>query len=301
MKDEKLIAALRVQSVALAEVRNIFRRRGLVEIMPVILSTTSDPLGPDPGSSIVSKPVIEYQGQSLVLTQSMILHKQIMASSGLEKFFTVSPNVRLESPKSRNSGIHLFEFSQVDFELAHAGMQDVFDLIQDAVTATITRVRKECSEEMTIWGRKLRVPKKYEIHSTDQLKEKYGADWEKLASEEATGPFWVLNHKREFYDAEDQKNLGSYRNYDLVYPEGFGEGLSGGEREWEYERIRMRIERDGLNLEEYKPYLEYAKAGFVPSAGAGLGVERFTRFLVGASHIGEIQAFRRVPGEDVVI
>ncbi|MFW9801972.1 MAG: asparagine synthetase A [Candidatus Thorarchaeota archaeon] len=301
MKDKRLIGALRVQSVALAEIRETFRKKGLVEIMPVILSTTSDPLGPDPGSNIIGKPIIEYQGQNLVLTQSMILHKQIMAASGLERFFTVSPNVRLESPKSQHSGVHLFEFSQVDFELAHAGMKDVFDLIEDTVTATITRVKKDCSEEMAIWGRELRVPKKFEIHSTDQLIERYGADWEKLASEEATDPFWVLNHKREFYDAEDQETPGSYRNYDLLYPEGFGEGLSGGEREWEYERIRMRIERDGLSLEEYKPYLEYAKAGFVPSAGAGLGVERFTRFLVGASHIGEIQAFRRVPGEDVII
>ncbi|MHA2021652.1 MAG: hypothetical protein ACW96N_08050 [Candidatus Thorarchaeota archaeon] len=76
MKDEKLIAALRVQSVALAEIRETFRKKGLVEIMPVILSTTSDPLGPDPGSSIIGKPLIEYQGQSLVLTQSMILHSK---------------------------------------------------------------------------------------------------------------------------------------------------------------------------------------------------------------------------------
>ncbi|MHA2299518.1 MAG: asparagine synthetase A [Candidatus Thorarchaeota archaeon] len=301
MKDEKLIAALRVQSVALAEIRETFRKKGLVEIMPVILSTTSDPLGPDPGSNIIGKPMIEYQGQNLVLTQSMILHKQIMASSGLEKFFTVSPNVRLESPKSRQSGVHLFEFSQVDFELAHAGMKDVFDLIQDTITATIGRVRKDCNEEMATWDRELRAPKKYEIHSTDQLIERYGANWEKLASEAATNPFWVLNHKREFYDAEDPEKPGSYRNYDLVYPEGFGEALSGGEREWDFERILMRVERDGLSLDEYKPYLEHAKVGFVPSAGAGLGVERLTRFLVGASHIGEIQAFRRVPGEMVVI
>ena len=301
MKDEKLIAALRVQSVALGEIRETFRKKGLVEIMPVILSTTSDPLGPDPGSNIIGKPMIEYQGQNLVLTQSMILHKQIMASSGLERFFTVSPNVRLESPKSQDSGVHLFEFSQVDFELAHADMEDVFDLIQETVTATISRVRKDCSEELALWGRELEVPKKYEIHSTDQLIERYGARWEKLASEAANDPFWVLNHKREFYDAEDPENPGSYCNYDLVYPEGFGEALSGGEREWDFERILMRIKRDGLNLEEYKPYLEYAKVGFVPSAGAGLGVERLTRFLVGASHIGEIQAFRRVPGEMVVI
>ena len=86
-----------------------------------------------------------------------------------------------------------------------------------------------------------------------------------------------------------------------MYPEGFGEALSGGEREWTYDRIVMRLERDGLNIEDFKPYLEFARNGFVPSAGAGLGVERLTRFLVGASHVGDVQAFRRVPGEKVVI
>jgi len=110
-----------------------------------------------------------------------------------------------------------------------------------------------------------------------------------------------LNHKREFYDAEDSERPGFYRNYDLIYPEGFGEALSGGEREWAFDRILMRIERDGLRVEDFKPYLELAREGFVPSAGAGLGVERLTRFLVGASHIGDVQAFRRVPGEMVVI
>ena len=301
MKDDKVISALRVQSVALEVIRDTFRKRGFIEIMPVILSTATDPLGPDPGSSIIGTPGIEYQDQKLVLTQSMILHKQIMVSSGLDRFFTISPNVRLESAESRDTGCHLFEFSQVDFEMAHATTRDVFDLMQDTVTAIISRVRKDCREELSLWDRELRVPRNYHAYTTDQLFDRHGEEWVKLASEEATDPFWVLNHKREFYNAEDSEKPGFYRNYDLIYPEGFGEALSGGEREWTFDRIVMRIERDGLRLEDFEPYLKLAREGFVPSAGAGLGVERLTRFLVGASHIGDVQAFRRVPGEAVVI
>ena len=269
--------------------------------MPVILTTVSDPLGPDPGSRIIGMPKIEYQGQTLVLTTSMILQIQIMVSTGLEKFFAVSPNIRLESVQSRDTGRHLFEFSQVDFELAHADMYEVFELMQDTVTATINQVRKDCYDELALWDREVKVPKEFKIFSTNDLIERYGKNWEKLASEEAEDPFWVLNHKREFYDAEDPERPDFYRNYDLVYPEGFGEALSGGEREWVYDRIFMRLERDGLNTEDFKPYLEFARNGFIPSAGAGLGVERLTRFLVGASHVGDVQAFRRVPGEKVVI
>lgn len=301
MKDDKLIAALKVQSVALDVIRSTFRKRGFIEIMPIILSTTTDPLEPDPGSNIIGIPEIEYQGQKLVLTQSMILHKQILVSSGLEKLFTISPNMRLESPESRATGCHLFEFSQFDFEIAHGNMKHVFDLVQEAITAIVSQVRRDCSEELALWDRKVKVPKNFEIYTKSQLIERYGTDWERLASEKATDPFWVLNHKREFYDAEDPDRPGYYRNYDLVYPEGFGEALSGGEREWDFDRILMRIERDGLRTEDYKPYLEYAQRGFVASAGGGLGVERLTRFLVGASHIRDIQAFQRVPGELVII
>lgn len=301
MKDDKIIAALKVQNVALDVIRKTFRKRGLIEIMPVILSTTTDPLGPDPGSSIIGIPSIEYQGQKLVVTQSMILQKQIIVSSGIEKFFTVSPNVRLEHGKSGETGRHLFEFSQVDFEIARADMNNVFDLIQETVTKIIQRVRKDCSEELALWNREVKVPKEFKVYSTNQLIERYGTDWGKLASEEAFDPFWVLNHEREFYDAEDLEKPGSYRNYDLYYPDGFGEALSGGEREWDFDRIVMRIERDGFRIQDYEPYLEFARKGFVPSAGAGLGVERLTRFLVGASHIGDVQVLRRVPGEKVVI
>ncbi|MHA2434013.1 MAG: asparagine synthetase A [Candidatus Thorarchaeota archaeon] len=301
MKENRLFAALKVQSVSLETVRATFRKRGLTEIMPVVLSTVTDPLGPDPGSSIIGIPEVEYQGQRLVLTQSMIMQKQVLVSSGLERIFIVSPNVRLESPKNRNTGRHLFEFSQVDFELANADMNDVFALINETITAVVNQVKKECSEELTIWDRELREPKDFPVITTNDLIDKYGAEWEVKASEEATDPFWALNHKREFYDAEDPDRPGFYRNYDLIYPEGFGEGLSGGEREWEYDRIVMRLERDGFSLDNYRPYLEIARSGLVPSAGAGLGVERLTRYLVGASHIGDVQAFRRVPGEEVII
>ncbi len=296
-----MIAALKVQSVALEVIRKTFRERGFVEIMPIILSTATDPLGPDPNSSIIGIPEIEYQGQKLVLTQSMILHKQIIVSSGIKKFFIVSPNVRLEHAESRSTGCHLFEFSQLDFEIANAKMSQVFNLVEDIITAIIDQVRKECSGELAVWDRELCVPNRFEIYNTEELIERYGYDWEQIVSRDSIDPFWVLNHKREFYDAEDLERPGTYLNYDMIYPEGFGEALSGAEREWDIDRIIMRIERDGFNVEDYEPYLKFARRGFVPSAGAGLGVERLTRFLVGASHVGDVQTFRRVPGEVVLV
>jgi asparaginyl-tRNA synthetase len=121
------------------------------------------------------------------------------------------------------------------------------------------------------------------------------------ASLDSQGPFWAISHKREFYDREDPEKPGTYLNYDLIYPEGFGEALSGAEREHEYPRIMARISRDALEQGRYAPYLEFAKSGLVPSAGGGFGVERLVRFLSGAPHVGDVQLFRRVPGEPVVV
>ena len=38
-----------------------------------------------------------------------------------------------------------------------------------------------------------------------------------------------------------------------------------------------------------------------PSAGGGIGVERLIRFLAGMPHIRDVQLFKRIPGEPVVV
>ena len=53
-------------------------------------------------------------------------------------------------------------------------------------------------------------------------------------------PFWIIDipvNEREFYDREDPDNEGYLMDMDLIYPEGFGEAISGGEREFEIENI----------------------------------------------------------------
>ena len=86
-----------------------------------------------------------------------------------------------------------------------------------------------------------------------------------------------------------------------TYPEGYGEALSGGEREYNFDRILQRINEDGLDPNEYSTYLEIAKNELlIPSAGAGLGIERLIRYITGVKDIGNIQLFRRVPGEKII-
>lgn len=84
---------------------------------------------------------------------------------------------------------------------------------------------------------------------------------------------------------------------DLIYLEGYGEALSGGEREYEYERIKQRIIRKGQTLSQFKRYLELAKYDLPPSAGFGIGIERLTRYICGLKRIEEASLFPKIPGQ----
>ena len=164
--------------------------KGFVELMPIITSTFTDPLGPDPGGSVIKTPTIEYYDQKLVLTQSMILHKQLALISGLDKIFIFSPNVRLERKEKKSTGKHLFEFTQMDFEMAYATMDDIMELVEDMVITVIKTVKHEKAEELELLGRDLVVPRKpFKVYTTHELEERYGKEWEMEASKDHKEPF----------------------------------------------------------------------------------------------------------------
>ncbi|MCJ2531816.1 MAG: asparagine synthetase, partial [Candidatus Thermoplasmatota archaeon] len=123
----------------------------------------------------------------------------------------------------------------------------------------------------------------------------YEEDWEARLRADLREPAWVVNIPREFYDFEDF-DTGVWDNYDLFLP-GIGEVLSGARREWEHAKIRHKIERDGVDPANYELLLRLAEEGRLrPSAGAGIGLERLIGWVVAAPHIGEVQAFPKVPG-----
>ena len=301
MKDKILKTKLKIMGKVFKYTVDYFQDKDFIQLMPVMLGKSVDPLGPDPGSSIEKIPEIDYQGQKLKLVTSMILHKQ-KAMKLFDKIFIMSPNIRLEKSLRGKTGKHLSEFTQADFEIKDAKMQDVFSLVESYYVGLSLYLKKSAEDLFKELGHDIfefKAP--FEKFTTTELKEKYGEDWELEASRVAKQPFWVISHKREFYDKEDVTKPGTYLNYDLVYPLGFCEALSGAEREHEFSRIIMRIKRDGLKEDDYKSYLEMAKKGLVPSAGAGIGMERLVRFLTKSVHVGDVSLFRRVPGEKVEI
>ncbi len=270
--------------------------RDFVEIPPVIISAITDPL-----NHPTTKSQVQVYGYTYELTKSMIFHKQI-AMHALDKIFSFSPNIRLEPTERKKTGRHLIEFTQIDVEQKNASRDDVIDLAEDLVIYTIKKLLEKDSDILKSVGRDLKVPTKpfKRIAYAEALKN-YGEDFETKLSKEAKEPFWLIDieiMEREFYDREDPARPGILLDMDLIYPEGFGEASSGGEREYELDQIYKRIAKKGQTPEQFKWYIEFVKKfGLIPSAGFGIGIERFVRFVMGAKDVKDVTLFPKAPGE----
>ena len=292
---EREAAILEITSQVLAAAREFLAREGFVEILPVVIAPVTDPLRHN-----TDRALIQAYGTTWHLTRSMIFHKQA-AVRACERIFSFSPNIRLEPPEWGKTGRHLFEFVQLDLEVRDATRDEVIDLGERLFTYVLEKVRAVCSLELRRLGRKLpRFQHPFPRISYAEARARYGDGFEERLSAEVDSPVWVVDfpiEAREFYDREDPARPGMLLDMDLVYPEGYGEALSGGEREHEYERILGRIRAQGLDPAAYGPLLSLAQEGLPPSAGFGIGIERWVRFLTGLPHVRETRLFPRVPGE----
>ena len=291
-------AILKIQSEMRKILGDELRKKDFIELSPVILSPITDPLNHP------TDPVkIKCYGKEYSVTQSMIFHKQL-ALKTLDKIFIFSPNVRLESTMKKETGRHLFEFIQLDLEVKDATREQVMDLCEDLLIKLITLIKRECRKELKTLDRNLKTPNKpFKKIKYKEAYKKYGEKFEDKISKIHDEPVWLINiplKNREFYDKEDPEQPGILRDMDLIYPEGYGEAISGGEREYELDRIKTRIHQKGQTFEQFKEYIKLAQQGLPPSAGFGIGLERLTRFICGLKTIDEASLFPKIPGKKCI-
>lgn len=289
---------LKVQGEIIKAMHVFMEKHNVTPVMPLMTSPITDPL-----NHSVTEANFTYADQQFSLMKSMILHKQLLLTNpALEAIYIVSPNVRLEGKERFSTGRHLFEFTQVDFEFKNKDMNFVLNFIEELVAFVFTTLNEKCGDIIKeLRGSLLAVPAKgWPRFTTHELAAKYGEHWEKESSLASPVPYFVTDHEREFYDREEEGNPFHYKNYDIMWPEGFGEGLSGAEREDEYNQIIMRMERSKANPDNFKQYLEIAKAGLIPkTAGAGIGIERLTRFATKRQDVNEVCPFSRKPFDSI--
>lgn len=312
LTSDRTRAALLVQSRLLTAAREFLTGEGFTELLPPMIGPVTDP-----GVRGAKQVDIDYYGHRYKLMTSGILYKQASLLS-FQKIFHVAPNVRLEPLETAQTHRHLAEFHQIDVEVAHASREDVMDLSERLTKYCVEHVLDTMQNELGVLGRDTkqleqildgpygRTPHAQAVaelrgrgHDQDMHTE---IDWvgEELISAAADQPFFITDYpkgSRGFYDRESTTQPGVLRNFDLIFPGGFGEVMSGSERESDYRHLITRIRETGENPAKYGWYLTLARQGLPPSAGFGLGVERFTRFLCGLDAIWRVTAYPKPPGE----
>jgi len=298
---------LRIQDEVLSALREFLKEEGFVEILAPIIGPVTDP-----GIRGAKQATVNFYGHPFKIMSSMILYKQ-MAVSSLDRIFALSPNVRLEPEEALATGRHLAEFRQLDLEVAHASYLDVMRLAERMLCYVCGRVAKRCAGDLSRLGRDLRVPtppfrRMSHREAVDLLRsegeearqgEEIPWEAEETLSAMFDDPIWIYDYPmtaRGFYDREDPGRPGILRDFDLLYPEGFGEAISGGEREYQPDRVIARMAARGDDPDDYDWYLEMLREGIPPSAGFGIGVERLTRYICGLENIWDAVPFPKVPG-----
>lgn len=288
------IAVLTIKSEIMRSAGEHLRSQGFVEILPVLLSPITDPLRHE-----TFKGTVDYYGSPFQLTKSMIFHKQI-ALRTLPKIFCFSPNVRMEPAERAVAGRYLAEFVQLDLEMRDACRDDVLALGEGLFCSVLASVQENCSEALALLGRRLSVPERpFARIPYAEAASRFGEPFDDALSGTLEAPAWVIDFPRrvrEFYDREDPARRDTLLDMDLMYPQGFGEALSGGEREWEHARIVDRLDRDGIPHDRFVTYLREAEAGLPRSAGFGIGIERWTRFIAGLDTVEDARLFPKRPG-----
>ncbi len=252
---------------------------------------------------------VEYFDRSAYLTQSGQLYSEASAAS-FGKVYCFGPTFRAEKSKTRR---HLTEFWMVEPEMAYFDLNDNMDLAEEFVENIVQSCLKNCKNELKILERdtqyleKVKAPfpritydEAAKILSEQGIDFSYGSDFggtdETIISEQYDRP--VMVHRwpadiKAFYMKRDIEDNKLALGVDMLAPEGYGEIIGGGQREDDLNILEDRIEKHGLNKEDFKWYLDLRKYGSVPHSGFGLGIERTVAWITGIKHIRETIPFPR--------
>ena len=253
---------------------------------------------------------LDYFGKQVYLAQSPQLYKQAMVAV-YERVFEIAPVFRAEH---HDTSRHLNEYISMDFEM---GFLDSFEDIMQMETGVLKYImnllKTEYQNEVELlhidipeiteipvlkfMEAKEIIMKKFKYQPTDM--KDFDPEEEqilgKYAKKQFNSDFIFITHypskKRPFYTMDDPEDPEYTLSFDLLF-RGL-EITSGGQRVHDYNAQVAKMEKLGMNPEEFATYLMLHKYGAPPHGGLGLGLERLTMHLLGAKNVREATMFPR--------
>ena len=249
----------------------------------------------------------DYFDTKAYLTQSGQLYMEA-AAMAVGKAYCFGPTFRAEKSKTRR---HLTEFWMVEPEMAFADIYDDMGLAEEFIEYIVGQVVEHNRSDLEVLERDIskleNIKRPFPRISYDEAieilhkkgndtpwGEDFGGDEETLISEEFDKPVMIHHYPmavKAFYMKQDGDKAACV---DVIAPEGYGEMIGGGQREDDLEKLKAKINEQGLSEEVFDWYLDLRRYGSVPHAGFGLGVERTVAWICGLPHVRETIPFPRL-------
>lgn len=268
-----------------------------------------------------AKPEDDFFGRPTYLTVSGQLQGEAFACA-MGNIYTFGPTFRAENS---NTARHAAEFWMIEPEMAFYDLQADMTLAEENVRYLVKAMMTECPDELEFFNKfvdkelttrlQQTLDKPFErISYTDavDLLLKSGRSFEHpvvwgeglqteherfIAEEHVKGPVTIYNYPKAikpFYmrQNDDGKTVAAM---DLLVP-GIGEIIGGSQREERLDLLTEAMQKQGLDEETYRWYVDLRRYGSVPHAGYGMGFERLLMFVTGVSNIRDVIPFARTPG-----
>ena len=194
-----------------------------------------------------------------------------------------------------------------------ADEEEVMAMIEEIVDHVLRGLKARGAKQLEILGKEVNVPARpYPILTYSEclsivqaaglpLKEgdDLGTEGEKIVGEHMAAKgcdlYFIAEYPEEakpFYIMEKDGTPYSF-SFDLDYK---GQEISsGGQREHRYDRLVERMEKKGLDPEDFSFYLESFRYGMPPHGGWGIGIERLLVKALDLPNIREAILFPRDP------
>jgi aspartyl-tRNA synthetase len=299
-----LQANLRLRHEIIAFMRDYLNDRDFTEVeTPIISKSTPE------GARDYLVPSRVYPGTSYALPQSPQQYKQLLMTSGLERYYQFARCFRDEDTR----GDRQPEFTQLDLEMSFASQEDVMNLMESLYIETITTLLPEKKIQEIPFPR----------ITYKEAMEKYGSDKPDVRADKndpnllafawiidfpffekikEPGKEWTFTHnpfsapKPEYQeDLMAEKNIGNIvaAQYDLAL-NGYEVG-GGGIRNHTPEALRKVFKIIGYNdsqIEENFGHMLHALgSGTPPHGGIAMGIDRLLAILANEPNIREVIAF----------
>ncbi|MFQ5908944.1 MAG: aspartate--tRNA(Asn) ligase [Thermoplasmata archaeon] len=303
LRKEDVRAVFRLKSQVGTALREYMASQGFVETYtPKVISA-----GAEGGATLFR---VDYFGNPAYLAQSPQLYKQILMATGLDRVYELAPAFRAELSDTVR---HIAEFVSFDAEMAFIRSQeDVLQVLEGAVTHALAFLNQHASEDLELLGMDLGVPntpvprinyeKAREILTEEGVPVPDGEDLDTEA-EKALGKamardghdlFFVVEYPaaiKPFYIMVKDDDPEFSHSFDLDYKGD--EMASGGQREHRVDRIMTRMQRQGLDPDDFEFYLKAFRYGMPPHGGWGFGLDRFVWKIAGLGNVREAILFPR--------